>query len=637
MLHDIPAARRNGEEDTVVFHGRMYMAEKQNMFQWLDENFEKPFLIAGLLLSICLVSYQVFFRYIWVDTLHLQGTTAEIEELSIYSFIMASMMSISYIARRRRHVAVTLLQEKLPERFQPVIRVTAEGAFLVMALIMTVETWMLTRQQIQLPSVTPGMGIPYVFAYLPMTIGFTLLSFRLIQNLAEDVKNCGIRSVAAGLGILCLLAVPLFMDLELESTAILVSVMAVGMLIGVPIAAVMGLSAMCVLFASPFLQLSAIAPTPFTALDNFSIPAVFFFICSGVFMSQGGLSKQLIDVADIFLGNKTGGLALVTIAACTIFAAICGSGPATVAAIGSITIPAMVERGYSKSFSVSLVAVAGSLGNIIPPSNTYVLYGILARASIGDLFLAGIIPGLLMAAVMMAYAWWCSRKNGWRGEESRLTGREKLRRVWDAKYALFVPVLILGGIYSGLMTATESSGVAALYGLLVGMFVYKGINRRNFIDICIECCSTSGVVIFLIAMANGFSFIMTLEQIPTTIASFILGLSGNPTVLILIICLLLVIVGMLMEAAAAMIILVPVLMPIITACGMHPIHFGIVMTMIIAVGFVTPPVGVNLFVGNAISGEPVEHIARHALPLVILLSLLTLVVVFVPEIALCLV
>lgn len=606
------------------------------LLHWLNENLEKPFMVVGLLMSTLLVCYQVFYRYIWVDILHFQGTTAEIEELSIYAFIMASMFAISLAARQHKQVAVTLLLDKLPDKSRILFTYVAEGAFLIMALIMAAETWQLTAQQISLPSRTPGMKLPYFVPYLSVTIGFTLLSVRLIQNLYDYVRETGARYLLGAACVLAALAAPLFFDLDMNSAILLVSVLLGTMLLGVPIAAAMGLSAICVLFTSPYLKLSAIAPTPFTALDNFSIPAVFFFICSGVFMSKGGVSRQLIEIADMFLGKRTGGLALVTIAACTIFAAICGSGPATVAAIGSITIPAMVERGYSKAFSVSLVAVAGSLGNIIPPSNTYVLYGILARTSIGDLFMAGIVPGLLMAGIMMVYAWWYSKRKGWRGVDNNLTPRQKLGVVWQAKYALLVPVIILGGIYSGLMTATESAGVAAFYGLLVGMFVYRGINRKNFIATCLECCLTSGVIIFLIAMANGFGFIMTMEQIPTIIANFVLGLSSDPVVLLLIICLILTIVGMLMEAAAAMIILVPVLLPIINSIGMNPIQFGIVMTLIIATGFVTPPVGVNLFVANAISGEPVERIAKNALPLVILICILILFVTFIPWLSLCL-
>lgn len=609
----------------------------RGIVSWLDENVETPFLVVGLLLSTILVNWQVFFRYILVNTFGFQGTTAKYEELAVYLFIMVSLLSFSVAAKKDKHVRLDLLVRKFPPRWQGVFRIAADGAFLALAVVMALKTMELSFQQYELPQRTPAMGIPYLIPYLSLPVGFTLLSVRVLQNMVRRARLCGIKDTILGLVILLTLFLPIICGPDLSTGAVLILTLIVGLLAGVPVAAVLGLAAGCALLSSPFLKISTLAPTPFVALDSFTIMAIFFFICAGIFMGSGGVSKQLIDLADMFLGRRTGGMALVSILACMIFAAICGSGPATVAAIGSITIPAMIERGYSKTFSVAIVAVAGSLGNIIPPSNTYVLYGVLARVSIGDMFLAGIIPGLLMGGIMMLYAWCYSRRHGYRGEAVQLSRREKLMRVWEAKYALFVPVLILGGIYSGAMTPTEASAVAALYGLLVGIFVYKGIHRKNFIRVCMECCTTSCVVIFLLAMANGFGYIMTLERIPFTVAQVILGISENPTVILLIIIGLLLFVGMLMETGAAMIILVPLLTPIAVRCGMDPLHFGMVMSTVLVIGFVTPPVGANLFVGNAISGVPIEKIAREALPLVILLLLFAIVVAFFPPLTLFLI
>ena len=261
--------------------------------------------------------------------------------------------------------------------------------------------------------------------------------------------------------------------------------------------------------------------------------AIFFFVAAGVFMGCGGISRQLVDLADLMVGRRIGGMAMATVITCMFFAAICGSGPATVAAIGAITIPAMVERGYDKRFAAALVAAAGSIGVMIPPSNPMVVYGVLAKASIGKLFMGGIIPGVLTGAVLMGYSYWLSRRNGWRGTAEKVSLSRKMKVIWEAKWALLVPVIILGGIYGGYMTPTEAAAISAMYGLLVGMFVYRGINRHNFFSVCVECCTTSAVIIFLIAMASSFGYLLALEQVPESIAKFILSLSGNRVIVLL--------------------------------------------------------------------------------------------------------
>lgn len=600
----------------------------------LDENFEKPFLVVALMLSILLITYQVLFRYVATNIFGIAGSTAEVEELAVYCFIWLSYLSIPLAIKDRSNIRITIFFDKMPPRVQNMLWVLDEGVFFVFAVVLTYLCGRLCGMQLRFPQYTPAMGIPYVLPYLVLPIGFGLMSLRLLQNLIKQARRTGLRDAAIAVACGGILSAPIWGQWDIGILAALAGTMFLCLLLGVPIAISLGVAAMAALFNSEFLNVSTMAPTSFAALDSFTIMAIFFFVTAGVFMGSGGLSRQLVNLADLLVGKMVGGIALATVITCMFFAAICGSGPATVAAIGAITIPAMVERGYDKRFAAALVACAGSIGVMIPPSNPFVVYGVLAKVSIGKLFMGGIVPGILTGAVLMGYSYWLSRRNGWRGNPDKVTVGRLLKATWEAKWALLVPVIILGGIYGGFMTPTEAAAVSATYGLLVGIFVYKGINRRNFVRVAVDCCTTSSVIIFLIAMASSFGYLLALEQVPESIARFILSLTGNRILILLMINVFLLIVGALMEPAAATIILAPILVPVVMKVGVDPIHFGVIMTVNLAIGFVTPPVGSNLFVASATSGLRLEAIARAAVPMIIGMILLLLVITYVPAVSL---
>ncbi|HIV66437.1 MAG TPA: TRAP transporter large permease subunit [Candidatus Mailhella excrementigallinarum] len=611
-------------------------AGKHSLLRLLDENFEKPFLVIALLLSISLITYQVLFRYIATDLLGMAGSTAEVEELAIYSFIWLSYLSIPLAIKNRSNIRITILFDALPPRWRNILWVIDEGVFLVFAVVLAWLCARLSGMQLRFPQYTPANGMSYFWPYLVLPIGFGLMALRLLQNLIRQVRITGFRDslIAVAMGVT--LSAPIWGQWDIGIIAALAGTMFLCLLLGVPIAVALAFSAMAALYNSEFLNVSTMAPTSFAALDSFTIMAIFFFVAAGVFMGCGGISRQLVDLADLMVGRRIGGMAMATVITCMFFAAICGSGPATVAAIGAITIPAMVERGYDKRFAAALVAAAGSIGVMIPPSNPMVVYGVLAKASIGKLFMGGIIPGVLTGAVLMGYSYWLSRRNGWRGTAEKVSFSRKMKVIWEAKWALLVPVIILGGIYGGYMTPTEAAAISAMYGLLVGMFVYRGINRHNFFSVCVECCTTSAVIIFLIAMASSFGYLLALEQVPESIAKFILSLSGNRVIVLLCINIFLLIVGALMEPAAATIILTPILAPVAVKLGVDVVHFGIIMTVNLAIGFVTPPVGSNLFVASATSGLRLEDIARAALPMIAGMILLLMAITYIPAISLIL-
>lgn len=615
---------------------QIFDAGKHSLLRLLDENFEKPFLVIALLLSISLITYQVLFRYIATDLLGMAGSTAEVEELAIYSFIWLSYLSIPLAIKNRSNIRITILFDALPPRWRNILWVIDEGVFLVFAVVLAWLCARLSGMQLRFPQYTPANGMSYFWPYLVLPIGFGLMALRLLQNLIRQVRITGFRDslIAVAMGVT--LSAPIWGQWDIGIIAALAGTMFLCLLLGVPIAVALAFSAMAALYNSEFLNVSTMAPTSFAALDSFTIMAIFFFVAAGVFMGCGGISRQLVDLADLMVGRRIGGMAMATVITCMFFAAICGSGPATVAAIGAITIPAMVERGYDKRFAAALVAAAGSIGVMIPPSNPMVVYGVLAKASIGKLFMGGIIPGVLTGAVLMGYSYWLSRRNGWRGTAEKVSLSRKMKVIWEAKWALLVPVIILGGIYGGYMTPTEAAAISAMYGLLVGMFVYRGINRHNFFSVCVECCTTSAVIIFLIAMASSFGYLLALEQVPESIAKFILSLSGNRVIVLLCINIFLLIVGALMEPAAATIILTPILAPVAVKLGVDVVHFGIIMTVNLAIGFVTPPVGSNLFVASATSGLRLEDIARAALPMIAGMILLLMAITYIPAISLIL-
>lgn len=603
------------------------------LLRWLDEDLEKPFLVAALLLSITLITYQVLFRYIATDIFGISGSTAEVEELAVYCFIWLSYLSIPVAIKNGSNIRITILVDRFPPRLREVFRIADEFVFLAFALVMAWNCAGLSHMQMQYPQYTPALGIPYMLPYLILPTGFILMSIRLMQNLFKRIRKVGLRDSLLAATSTAVLAIPILMQWEIGIITALLSVMFACLLLGVPIAISLGVAAMAALYNSGYLNVSTMAPTCFVALDSFTLMAIFFFISAGVFMGSGGLSRQLVNLADLLVGRLTGGIALATVITCMFFAAICGSGPATVAAIGAITIPAMIERGYDRRFAAGLVACAGSIGVMVPPSNPFVVYGVIAKVSIGKLFLGGVMPGVLTGALLMAYSYWLSKRNGWRGSSERVSLGKLLRCVWEAKWALLVPVIILGGIYGGFMTPTEAAGISAMYGLLVGIFVYKGINRNNFISVAVDCCTTSAVIIVLIAMASSFGYIMALEQIPEAIAGAITSVTDNKIAILQFINIFLLIVGMLMEPAAATIILTPILVPMVKKLGVDPVHFGVIMTVNLAIGFVTPPVGSNLFVASATSGVKIEQISRAIMPMVLGMLLLLLAITYLPAIS----
>jgi len=406
------------------------------------------------------------------------------------------------------------------------------------------------------------------------------------------------------------------------------------LIIGLPIAVSLAISSMAALAYSGVVGSSYLPQAFVTSIDSFPLMAVPFFILAGELMGGGGISRRLLDVGDIIFGRFTGGLALVGVTTCMFFAAISGSGPATVAAVGGILFPAMLKRGYSKRFSVGLVAAAGCMGVIIPPSIPMVIYATSSNTSVTSLFLGGIVPGLLIGVTLMAVSYFMSIKNGYKNSARKYSFSEIRHIVSDAKWALAVPVIILGGIYGGVFTPTEAAAVAVIYGFLVGFFVYGDLKIGDTYSILVKSSLISSTVMFIIGSATVFGRVLAMEGIPAKLALFITEQTSNPILVLLMINILLLVVGCLMETLAAIIILTPILLPVVLKVGVDPVHFGVLMIVNLAIGLITPPLGINLFVGARQGEISIEEASRGVIPFLLAMLCVLGVLTYFPEITL---
>lgn len=404
--------------------------------------------------------------------------------------------------------------------------------------------------------------------------------------------------------------------------------------IGVPVAIALGIAALTGLYLAD-MPLEYLAQNAYSAVDSFTVIAIPMFILAGALMERGQLTDRLIDLSRAIVGRAPGGLATVTIMACTLFAAISGSGPATTAAIGSIMIPAMVRDGYKRSFSCGVAASAGGIGVVIPPSIPMIIYGVTAETSITALFIAGVIPGLILALALYAVAKVISHR---RGYSSPPIEGARGPRIWAAfraaKWSLLAPVVILGGIYTGVFTVTEASVAGVVYALVIGFLVHRTLTFADLIDSLVATARIAGTVLIVLATGLVFGRILALYQVPQDVSGWLTQTFTDRTALILMIALLLLFIGMWMETITQIVILTPLLLPAVVATGMDPIQFGVMFVIACELGFQTPPLGVNLFVAGEIAGAKIEEVTQGVVPFVIAGTVVLLLVGFIPELSL---
>ena len=417
---------------------------------------------------------------------------------------------------------------------------------------------------------------------------------------------------------------------------VLFGTLIIALILNMPVGIAIGLSSLCAVFADGRLSSLYIVQQLVTSADSFPLMAIPLFILAGELMGAGGVSKRLLNVCNVFLGRFTGGLATVTVVLCMFFAAVSGSGPATVEAIGSMVIPTMLQKGYSKSFTLALIATAGSIGVIIPPSIPMVVYGVSTSTSISSMFMAGFLPGLMIGGSLILVSYIYCKKHGWKGDDYKYSAKEKLAAIWDAKWALINPVIILGGIYAGIFTPTEAAAVAAVYAFICGVFIYKELDIKQLFGTLGNACNTTGTTMVIIGCATAFTKILTIEKIPDAITNGILNFSDNMIVILLLINLLLLVVGCFMDTTPAMMVLSPILLPIALQFGIDPIHFGLIMVVNLAIVFITPPLGINLFVAARVGSSKLETVCSGIIKFIIVMLVDLMLITFIPEISMTL-
>jgi len=404
------------------------------------------------------------------------------------------------------------------------------------------------------------------------------------------------------------------------------------LVLGVPIVTALGVTALVFLWQFG-LGVQVTAANVYANIAKFPLLAIPFFILAGFVMDRAGLSRGLVHLLNLLIGPMRGGLALVAVCGCVFFGAISGTGPADTAAIGTVMIPAMVRRGYAVGFSAALVAAAATTDVLIPPSVAFVVYGVIAEASVGRLFAAGVVPGLLMGLALVLPAVWISRRHGWGGEPLG-TWREIRRAAWDAKWGLFAPVVILGGIYGGVFTPTEAAVVAVAYGLFVGLVVLRSLRASDLYAVFRDAAVSTAVVMIVVAFAGLFSWTGSTMGIMDRAARGLMALSAEPVVMLLALNAMLLVAGMLLDAISIYYVFLPILLPLMARFEWDPVWFGVMMTVNLAIGTITPPVAVNLYVASNIARVPMAEVSRWAVPFVLALIVVLLLVTYIPALSL---
>jgi C4-dicarboxylate transporter DctM subunit len=412
--------------------------------------------------------------------------------------------------------------------------------------------------------------------------------------------------------------------------ALLIGLLFLFLTLSVPIGISLGLATMITMIFTSSIPVIMIAQTAFTGIDSFPLLAIPFFMLAGSLMGYGGISKRIVDFAESLVGFMVGGLAMVTVTACMFFAAISGSGPATVSAIGSFMIPEMRKKNYGGPFAAALTAAAGSIGVIIPPSIPFVIYAVISGSSVLELFVAGVVPGIMLGIALMTLSYFVAKKRNYPRADRNYGLRDVTTSFVKAFWALLVPVIILGGIYGGIFTPTEAAVSGVVYALFVGKFIYKELNATTIKAAFMDALVVNGATTFMLGLSLAFATYLTMEEIPMRIGAWIVSTTSTPWIILLMINAMLLVVGCFVDNISSMIILTPIFLPVMQKIGVDPVHFGLFMTVALAIGFVTPPYGANLFVASAVSGEKLDSISRNIFPFVFVMLLCLILFVYLP-------
>ncbi len=416
------------------------------------------------------------------------------------------------------------------------------------------------------------------------------------------------------------------------NTLIIFSLLIVLMLTGMPISIALGLTVLTFLFTLTQVPIESVALKLFTGIEKFEIMAIPFFILAGNFLTHGGVARRMIRFATSMIGHWHGGLGLAGVMACALFAAVSGSSPATVVAIGSVILPAMVKQGFPQKFGAGVITTSGALGILIPPSIAMVMYSVSTNTSVGSLFIAGIIPGLMLATALGFTTWWIARKHNY-PRLDKATWKERFLAFKDSVWGLLLVVVVIGGIYSGIFTPTEAAAMSAVYAFFIAVFVYKDLRLKQIPKVLLDSASMSAMLLYIITNAVLFSFLMTSENIPQAMADWMIAQGFGPVAFLLVVNILLLLAGNVMEPSSIILIMAPILFPVAMKLGIDPIHFGILITVNMEIGMCHPPVGLNLYVASGITKMGITELTVAVWPWLLTMMIFLLVVTYYPPLS----
>ena len=419
------------------------------------------------------------------------------------------------------------------------------------------------------------------------------------------------------------------------NTLIIFTLLIVLMLTGMPISISLGLTVLTFLFTMTQVPIESVALKLFTGIEKFEIMAIPFFILAGNFLTHGGVARRMIRFATSMVGHWHGGLGLAGVLACALFAAVSGSSPATVVAIGSVILPAMVKQGFPNRFGAGVITTSGALGILIPPSIAMVMYSVSTNTSVGSLFIAGIVPGAVLATALGFTTWFLARKHNY-PRLPKASGRERLQALRESGWGLFLIVVVIGGIYSGIFTPTEAAAMAAVYAFIVAVFVYKDMSLKQVPKVLLDSASMSAMLLYIITNAVLFSFLMTSENVPQMMADWMIAQGFGPVAFLLVVNILLLLAGNVMEPSSIILIMAPILFPVAMKLGINPIHFGILITVNMEVGMCHPPVGLNLYVASGITKMGITELTVAVWPWLLTMLIFLVVVTYWPALSLAL-
>ena len=585
--------------------------------------------IMALLVTMVVVAFvQVVLRY------GFDAPLAWNEEVARWCFVWMTFLGAALGVKRNAHVSIDSLLMALPPVGQKALCLIGNYVTATVCFALVIPGWGMVQESI-LASTALQWPLKYFFLSIPVG-GVLMLTYVASRRaLGENDRVSGPLVVALA-GILYYLvfvarAVPLP---KADPTVVLVCVLALMLVLGVPIAFCVGLAGLLAMSMKPNLSLTTFPQFAAGGVDSFPLLAVPFFILAGELMNIGGITERIYGFAGALVGHYRGGLAQVNVVTSTFIAGLSGSATADCASDSKMLVPVMVKHGYGRAFSCAITAASATIAPIIPPSIGLVIYGATANVSIGRLFLGGYIPGLLMTGALMLAVYFISRQRGYGAGRQRATLREIMHEMGRAVLALLMPLIIVVGIRFGIFTPTEAAAVAVVYAAAVIILVYRHVTPGEFLRGLIDSAHGTATVMLIIAVASPFAWMVVSERIPQKIVASALGLTTNPTVILLMINLLLLVLGCFMEGISIMLILIPILMPVIKAVGIDPVHFGLVMVVNIGIGALTPPFGMLVFVTSAITGERVMNVFREILPFIAALIVVLMMISYWPALVL---